>query len=229
MENQIAQIAERIRGLRIIMDIPVSEMAQFTGVSEEEYIACEDARQDFSFTFLYKCANRFGIDISELITGDMPKLSFYSIVRKGEGLPIERRKGFKYQHLAYLFKSKISEPFYVTARYREEEQNEPIHLSTHKGQEFDYVIKGSMKVQLENHIEILNEGDSIYYNSIHGHGMIAINGEDCEFLAVVMKREGTRKRKRPGSKAYIGETGGYLQWIFYIKNSFAKVLMKTAC
>lgn len=186
MEYEISQVAQRIRGLREILEISIEDMANITDSTVEEYVACEEGKSDFSFTFLYKCAKRFGIDITELITGEVPKLSFYTIVRKGDGLPIDRRAGFKYRNIAYLFKHKIAEPFIVTAKYSEQEQNQPIHLSTHKGQEFDLVLKGKLKVQLENHIEILNEGDSLYYDSTHGHGMIATGGEDCEFLAVVM-------------------------------------------
>lgn len=188
MEKQVQQIAERIRGLRTIMEISTAEMARICDTSEDDYIAHEKGEIDFSFTFLYKCAKHFGVDISEIITGDAPNLSFYTIVRKNEGLPIERRKGFKYQHLAYLFKEKVSEPFFVTAKYDKDSENSEIQLSRHEGEEFDFVIKGSLKVRLENHIEILHEGDSIYYNSGHGHGMIALNGEDCEFLAIVMEK-----------------------------------------
>lgn len=188
MEYEISQVAQRVRGLREILEISKEEMAKITDISVKEYEACEDGEADFSFTFLYKCAKRFGVDITELITGDVPKLSFYSIVRKGEGLPIDRRAGFKYRNVAYLFKQKIAEPFIVTAVYREEEQQEPIHLSTHNGQEFDYILKGKLKVQLEDHIEVLNEGDSLYYDSGHKHGMIATGGEDCVFLAVVMDK-----------------------------------------
>lgn len=187
MENQISQIAERIRGLRNIMEFSVEEMAEATGVSVEEYVNCEEGLDDYSFTFLYKCACKFGVDISELITGDMPKLSFYTIVRKDRGLPIERRKGFKYQHLAYLLKNRMVEPFLVQAKYREEEQDKPIHLSTHDGQEMDYILKGTLKVNLDGHIEELHEGDTVYYDSSHPHGMIAVNGQDCEFLAIVIK------------------------------------------
>ena len=187
MENQVIQIAERIRGLRMIMEISIEEMAQATDVSVEQYQKCEEGKDDFSFTFLYKCAEKFGVDIAELITGEMPKLSFYTIVRSGKGLPIERREGFKYQHLGYLLKNRSAEPFLVKAPYKEEEQNAPIHLSTHEGHEFDYIVKGSLKVQLENHTEMLRAGDSVYYDSGHPHGMIAVDGEPCEFLAIVMK------------------------------------------
>lgn len=184
----IAQIAERIRGLRMILDISQEEMAKVCDTTVEDYAAHENGEIDFSFTFLYKCAKHFGVDITEIITGDKPTLSFYTLTRKGEGLPIKRRKGFEYQHLAYLLKDKTSEPFLVTAKYDKDAENKPVELSFHEGHEFDYILSGSLKVRLEDHEEILNEGDCIYYDSGHGHGMIAIGGEDCKFLAVVLEK-----------------------------------------
>lgn len=194
MNAQVLEIAERIRGMRRIMELSEQEMAEATGVTLEEYRKAEHGETDFSFTFLYKCAKKFHVDIVELLTGETPKLSLYSVVRKGQGLPLERRQGFKYNHLASFFKNKTAEPFYVAAPYREEEQNAPIHLSSHKGEEFDYIIKGSLKFQLEDHVEILQEGDAVYYNSGHGHGMIATGGQDCEFLAVVIDGEEDDKK-----------------------------------
>lgn len=188
METRIVEIVERIKGLRTLEGISIEDMANAAGVTVEEYLEFEDAKIDASFTFLYKCADRLGVDIVELLTGETPRLSFYSIVRKGEGLDIKRRAGFTYEHLGYRFREKTAEPFLVTAPYIEEEQDKPIHLSTHAGQEFDFVIKGSLKVRMEDHIEILNEGDAIYYDSGRGHGMIATGGNDCVFLAVVLKK-----------------------------------------
>ncbi|MBC8569614.1 helix-turn-helix domain-containing protein [Zongyangia hominis] len=188
METQIFEIAERIKTLRDIMGFSVEQMAEGTGVTAEEYADMEAGKSDFSFTFLYKCAEMFGVDIVEILTGDRPKLSFYSITRSGKGLPIKRRKGFNYQHMASRFRSKVAEPFLVTAPYFEEEQTAPIKLSTHEGQEFDYIISGSLKVAMEDHIEVLHEGDAIYYDSGHGHGMIATGGKECVFLAVVLKK-----------------------------------------
>ena len=188
METRITEIAERIRALREIMEISVEEMALATEKTPEEYQELENGTQDFSFTFIYKCAEKFGVDMIELLTGENPHLSFYSIVRKDGGLPIKRRSGFNYFHLGAHFKNKLAEPFLVTAPYNEEEQDKPIHLSFHDGQEFDYILKGSLKCAFENHIEILHEGDSVLYNSGHGHGMIATNGEECVFLAIILKK-----------------------------------------
>lgn len=194
METQIMEIAERIRGLREMMNITEEEMAKITGVNIEDYRIYESGGNDFTFTFLLKCAQRFGIDIVELMTGQDPHLSFYTITRSGTGLPIERRKGLEYRHLAPFIKNKLAEPFIVIAPYSEEEQNKPIKHSTHEGQEFDYIIKGSLKVDFGGHIEILAEGDSALYDSGHRHGMIATGGSACEFLAIVIKKPEDKKQ-----------------------------------
>lgn len=189
MEAKIKEIAERIRGLREILEMSLEDVAEKTGVSLEEYRAYENGDSDFGFTFLYECAKTFGVDIVELLTGEKPKLSFYTVVRAGKGLPMKRRKGFTYQHLAYRLMDKLAEPFLVIAPYDPEEQTAPIELSRHKGQEFNYILKGSLKIQLEGHVEVLGEGDSVFYDSAHSHGMIATGGNDCAFLAFVIKSQ----------------------------------------
>jgi len=186
--EMIKEIAQRIRTLRDICEFSVSDMAAAVGCTVQEYELAESGNTDFSFTFIYKCAEKFGVDMIELLTGDNPHLSFYSIVRNGDGLPMKRRSGFNYYHLGYRFKDKLCEPFLVTAPFSQEEQDKPIQLSNHEGQEFDFIVKGSLKIRLEDHIEVLKEGDSVLYDSSHGHGMIATNGDDCVFLAIILKK-----------------------------------------
>ena len=187
LKTQLAEVAERIRTMREIMGLSEEEMARFTGVSKEEYQACEAGEKDFSFTFIYKCAGRFGIDPTDLIKGVSPTLSSYTIVRQGDGLPITRRQGFQYLNKAPLFKNKTAEPFFVTMPYDEAQQHVAIKLSTHAGQEFDIILKGTMKIQVGSHVEVLHAGDCIYYNSATPHGMIALDGEDCQFYAIILK------------------------------------------
>lgn len=186
MDTQISEIAQRIVTLREILDISLDDMAKHLKITTQEYEKYENGTQDFSVTFLQKCASRFGVDVVELLTGENPKLSFYTVTRKGNGISMSRRKGFSYQHMAHNLKGKLAEPFVVTAPYSSEAQECEIALSTHDGQELDFILKGSLKMQLEEHTVILNEGDAIMYDSSHGHGMIATGGSDCEFLAVVI-------------------------------------------
>ncbi|WP_139652915.1 helix-turn-helix domain-containing protein [Raoultibacter phocaeensis] len=187
MEPNIKEVAGRIRALREDMDLTMQEMADATGRTVSEYAAQESGEQDLSFTFLYKCAERLGVDVIEILTGENPHLSGYSLMRADEGLSIKRRAGFEYLHKAPHFKNKLAEPFLVTAPYLEEEQDVPIHLSYHKGQEIDFILKGTLRFAYENHVEELEAGDMLMYDSGRGHGMIATGGEPCVFLAIVMK------------------------------------------
>ncbi len=114
-----------------------------------------------------------GVDVIELLTGENPHLMGYSLTRKEDGLSIKRRAGFEYLHKAPHFRHKLAEPFLVTAPYIAEEQDKPIHLSYHKGQELDYIISGKMRFAYEDHIEELEAGDLLMYDSGRGHGMIA--------------------------------------------------------
>ncbi len=189
LRNQLHEVAQRIRTMREIMGISPEEMAQKTDVSLDEYNNYESGTTDFSFTFIYKCANRFGVDPTDLIIGVSPTLSSYNLTRKGEGLPIARREGFEYLNMAPFFKNKAAEPYFVTMPYEEKEQSQPIETATHIGQEMDIVLKGSMKIQIGDKFEILNEGDTIFYNSATPHGMVAIGGKECQLYAIVFKGE----------------------------------------
>lgn len=187
MDPNIKEVAGRIRALREDMDFTMQEMAEATGRSVAEYAAQESGDQDLSFTFLSKCAAKLGVDVIDLLTGETPHLTGYSLTRAADGLSIKRRAGFEYLHKAPHFKGKLAEPFLVTSPYLEEEQDKPIHLSYHKGQEIDYILSGRMRFAYEDHVEELEAGDLLMYDSGRGHGMIAIGGEPCKFLAIVMK------------------------------------------
>ena len=187
MTPEVKEIAARIQALREDLEISIDEMAEATGRTPEEYAAQETGQHDLSFTFLHKCASKFGVDVVELLTGESPHLTGYSLVRAGEGISITRRAGFEYLHKGGHLKNRLCEPFLVTSPYIAEEQDAPIHLSYHEGQEFDYIISGHMRFAYENHIEELGPGDSLLYDSGRGHGMIAIDGEPCTFIAIVMK------------------------------------------
>ncbi len=190
MEPNIKEVANRIRSLREDSDITMQEMADATGRSLAEYSAQEAGEQDLSFTFLYKCADRLGVDVIELLTGETPHLTGYSLTEAGDGLCIRRRAGFEYLHKAPHFRHKLAEPFLVTAPYIEEEQDAPIHLSYHEGQEIDYIISGRLRFAYEDRIEELGPGDFLMYDSGRGHGMIATGGEPCTFIAIVIKPHG---------------------------------------
>jgi transcriptional regulator with XRE-family HTH domain len=192
MEQKVAEIAERIRSLRETEGFSQKDMAAATGMPSDEYDEIESGKKDFTFTFIYKCAKKLGVDMIELLTGETPKLTGYTVARSGRGLPMERREGFRYSLLASNFKHKTVEPFIVFAPYDEAAQTRSVPLSMHEGQEFDYVLEGRMRFRYEGHLETLEAGDSVFYDSGKGHGMIALSKEGCKFIAVVVKKDAVR-------------------------------------
>ena len=185
MNDRIQLIAQRISPLRDIVEVSVEEMAKLLEITTEEYIEYEEGKHDFSFSFLYTVADRLGVDITDILTGESARLSLFSCVRSGEGLEMHRRKEYKYQHLAYIFKNKKMEPFLVTVE--PSDIDAATHKKSHLGQELNYIIEGSMTLFIEDQAITLYEGDTVFFDSKHPHAMQAENESACRFLAIIAK------------------------------------------
>jgi len=190
---QLSEIAERIKEMRDIMGWTIEDLAEKTEFSVEDCIAYEGGQTDIPFSFIHKCALAFDVEMMELLEGRSARLSSYTVTRKGAGQKTVQDDGIDISNLAPKFRNKIAEPYWVRYEYDPLQQNKPIHLATHSGQEFDLVLSGRLKVQIGSHIEFLSEGDSIYYDSSTPHGMIAVDGQDCVFCAVVLPGEKTQE------------------------------------
>ena len=189
LEYRIHEVTSRIVELRSIVGLSTAQMAAKLGMSEDMYCSYEAGLEELNFAFLYNCAMALGVDVTDLIEGVSPQLSSYILTRSGQGRRVEQAHGMTYYNLAYKFRRRIAEPLFVHSVFSTEAQLRPIEVTTHEGQEFDIVINGYLKVQLGSHTEILGPGDTLYYDSSTPHGMIATNGGDCDFYAIVLTPE----------------------------------------
>ncbi len=189
--NQLSRIALRIREMREILGYSTARMAELTDLTEETYLSYESGTVDLPFTFMHKCAKVYGIEITDILEGHSAKLSGYTITRRGGGLTTASEDGITIQDMAPLFRHKLATPYWVTYEYSEELQELPINTVTHAGQEFDLVLSGSLRIRIGDREEVLHEGDSVFFKSSTPHGMIAVGGHDCVFLAMVMAGEST--------------------------------------
>ncbi len=190
LDYKIQEMAARIRELREIQNLTVEQMALKTDVTIDEYINCEQGKSDLNFAFIYRCAMALSVNVTDIIEGYSPNLKSYSVTRAGLGQKVAQAHGMTYYNLAYAFQNRIAEPLYVRSIYDENAQNNDIELTTHEGQELDIVVEGNLMVQVGEHKEILGPGDSIYFDSDKPHGMIAVNGKDCIFYAIVLNPTG---------------------------------------
>ena len=184
MNEQIKQIAERLAGLRDALEITPEEISQACNLSTEEYLLLETGNVDISVSLLHRIALKYGVELTALMFGDEPKMNSYFITRKGKGVAVERTKAYKYQSLAAGFSKRKVDPFMVTVSPKQEDA--PVYLNSHDGQEYNYVISGRLLLQINGKDLILEAGDSIYFNSGLPHGMKALDGKDVCFLAMIM-------------------------------------------
>lgn len=184
MSEQIKLIGERLRELREIAGDSIEDVANDLAISPELYLQYENGEIDMPVSFLFNAANRFGVELSTLLTGEEPRLKIYSLVRKNKRLVVDRRKEYRYESLAYNFIDKKAEPFIVTVDYKGNDK--PESLNSHPGQEFNLILEGTLKIVIDKYELILHEGDALYFDSSYKHGMVALDNRPAKFLAIIM-------------------------------------------
>lgn len=184
MIEEVRQVAERIRGLRDIAGMSAESLAGALGMTADDYLRYESGELDIPISILYQIANLFHVELGALLTGDNPRLHVYAVVRSGKGISVDRGKRYKHESLGFNFAHKKAEPFLVTVE--PQPAGAPFHLNSHPGQEFNYVLEGSLKIVVDDHEVILNEGDALYFDSSCAHGMSAMHDRPARFLAIVL-------------------------------------------
>jgi mannose-6-phosphate isomerase-like protein (cupin superfamily) len=184
MADEVREITARVRVLREIEEISGETLAKELGFDPDEYNKWESGKKDFPIGALVEIAARFKVDLTELVSGETPKLRTYCLTRAGHAPEVSRRPMYTYRNLAYNFHRKKGEPFLVEAN--SDTESKPLNLNTHPGQEFDYVLEGRLLISVGGHEAELGPGDCIYYDSSEPHGMKAVGGGPVRFLALVL-------------------------------------------
>jgi transcriptional regulator with XRE-family HTH domain len=178
------EVAERLRGLREACDTTPSELAERLGVTVEAYGQYEDGSLDIPISVLFGAAGFFNVDMTELLTGNSPKLDTYCVVRAGRGISVNRYPGYEYKSVAFNFLRRKMEPLIVHLEFGADDPDKK--LVTHSGQEFNYVIEGAVRLTLGDRDIILQKGDCCYFDPKIPHGQSAV-GQDSDFLTVILE------------------------------------------
>jgi quercetin dioxygenase-like cupin family protein len=181
-DDKLAQIPGRIKELREILEISAIDMAADIGIPLETYEKYETGEHDIPISALYKIAGRLGADLTVLLTGEEAKMDTAGVCRKGKGVQVERYPGYEFSSLAYNFKGRTMEPLLVYL----DPSKEPAAPVSHSGQEFNYVVEGSVKVTVDKREYLLEAGDSIYFDARLPHGQAAA-GLPARFITIIQK------------------------------------------
>ena len=184
MKEKMKEIGLRITELRDLSDISIQDMADYLHIPLETYQEYETGKKDIPASILYEIAHKMEVDMGLLLTGEETRMHIFSVTRKGKGVEVGRRKQYQYENLAEKFIHKKAEPFIVTA----EPKNDGMKPTTNSlpGQEFDNVLEGVLKIYIHDNEIILNEGDSIFFDSSYEHAMEALESKPAKFLAIVL-------------------------------------------
>ncbi|MCC8187545.1 MAG: XRE family transcriptional regulator [Bacteroides sp.] len=181
-------VGEKIRSLRENKSITTKELAERSGLTVEQVERIENNVDLPSLAPLIKIARVLGVRLGTFLddndeTGPV-------VCRKEEATDTisfsnnttQSRRHMKYHSLSRSKADRHMEPFIIDVSPTEESN---FILSSHEGEEFIMVLEGIMEISYGNRTYLLEEGDSIYYDSIVPHHVHAYEGQAAKILAVV--------------------------------------------
>ncbi|ADU61563.1 MAG: XRE family transcriptional regulator [Pseudodesulfovibrio sp.] len=181
--DQYKEIAPRLIGLRESIGWTVKEMADLLGVSEQTVVGYESATNEIPVGYLLDVSRLCRVDLTTLISGREPHLKSHALVRKGEGFAVDRRKDYDYKSLGYKFAGRQMEPFLISVPPKD---GETMTETSHRGQEFIYMLEGRLELRLAGEPLILEAGDSVYFDSETPHAMRGLDNRDAKFIDVIL-------------------------------------------
>jgi transcriptional regulator with XRE-family HTH domain len=183
-QDEFTELAERIAGLRDACGYTQDEFADALGVDRKIYRAYEETGFDVPASLLMHIAHITGVDFAVLLTGTSTHLDTYQVVRAGEGREIDRNPEYHIQDMAYAYSKKVMQPLYVTL----DPSEDPAELVTHAGQEFNYVVQGTVVLVFADREITLNVGDSVYFNPQIPHGQRCGGNEPAAFVTMITEQ-----------------------------------------
>jgi transcriptional regulator with XRE-family HTH domain len=187
--NTSKLLGKRIQSLRESKSISVEDMAERTGLDKEQITRIEENKDFPSLAPLIKIARVLGVRLGTFLDdedGLGPVVSRKKQYR--ETVSFSTNQTLSHTHMDYysLASDKSGrhiEPFIIQVAPREENGN--FLLSSHEGEEFIYCLEGLLEITYGNDTYILEEGDSIFYDSIVAHHVHATDSQGAKILAVV--------------------------------------------
>ena len=169
-------VGQRIKNVRIQKDVSLERVANDTGVSLENLKAIEAGDLIPPVGTLIQIARALEIDSGFLFRDQEQQLK--ERVRAYE----KRTQNYAYTTLTKEAAHKHLKAFKVVVDAHHDHSGVGY---CHEGEEFVYVLKGSIQIAVGEHINDLKEGDSLHFNSAIRHMVRNPGDEPAELLVVI--------------------------------------------
>lgn len=175
-----------MRHVRESRSVSIQELCEKSGIPVEVIEKIEAGELVTSLTPLIKIARTLGVRLGTFLD-DQESLG--PVVTKSGAEARVVRVGNTVQTGAMDFFSlaqgkagRHMEPFVIRI---EAASGEDVRPSSHEGEEFIHVLEGSVEISYGRETYRLEQGDSIYYDSIVQHHVHSADGRPARILAVV--------------------------------------------
>ena len=182
-------VGEKIKSIRETKQISLSELAERTGLAEEQIVRIENNVDIPSLAPLIKIARALGVRLGTFLDDQdevgavicrKKELNNYTISFSNNVM--NARTHMQYHSLSNSKADRHMEPFIIDIETTEETNYE---LSSHEGEEFIFVMEGAVEISYGKNNYVIEAGDSIYYDSIVPHHVHGYQGQAAKILAVV--------------------------------------------
>lgn len=184
MENKIGG---RIRSYRENQEISPADLSERTGLDQEFLKAVEQNDIYPSLGPLLKIARALGVRLGTFLDDAVSKDPLIvKLDERKEELTMRKEDGaavgLRFHSLGKGKTDRHMEPFFIDILPESEADTK---LSSHEGEEFIIVHSGKVFIEYGKEKQVLEPGDSIYFNSIVPHRVCSEGGEKAEIYAVL--------------------------------------------
>jgi transcriptional regulator with XRE-family HTH domain len=173
IKNNSLEVGDKIRLLRLKQNRTMQEIADACGLSKSMISKIENNKTIPSVAALVKIAGSLGTTISGLLEQESWAKTIVNTKQEAEMQMVKTEKGYSIFPFASKFADKKMQPFLFSAK-----KGEVIpHLLSHEGEEFVYIVEGTLQMQVGENEYILKKGDSLYFNALQKHGIIPVSEE----------------------------------------------------
>lgn len=178
------RIAQNIKALRKNQQMTLQQLADLTGLTKGYLSKIERSMKAPPYSTLNRVARALGVDVGYLINEnaeilDDPRIAF---VKRNQGTMVETTGslyGYTYQTLASGKPGKNMEPYIIEPAFEEK------GTFQHEGEEFLYVLEGKHEFVYDGKKYLMEEGDSVYFDSGVPHTGRSLGEKRAKLLAVM--------------------------------------------
>jgi transcriptional regulator with XRE-family HTH domain len=185
------KIGKKVRELRQKNRYTLQDLAEKTGLSKPFLSQIENDHVVPPIATLLKLARALTVGMTHFFQ-DEEGTEKISITRKEERVQVERRPHQQKEEVNYIYTAletkktnKAMDPFLV--EFPVHSSDEMVFMS-HEGEEFLYLMEGSVEFRTIDRVEILNAGDSIYFESELSHSFRCVSETPSKALAVIWSK-----------------------------------------